>query len=209
MCGGAPSFIKVILSRQLQMGYNRSYKHPVVSVGLLDAYHTAIASSLFKKERSKKELGCESALNCNFRSVEWNLLEDARVFRVPNDTVMDVQCSTEVEIGVITPQNLPFPRSIHFKKEVLRSFASLCWWPATVEYDWFCKEKQCAIFLSTFHTVFPHPTHQMYMYTNTARGALLYHTTLSIESSTTAAQNLQRHLKEPALVLDPVELQDV
>lgn len=92
----------------LQMGYNKNLENPFVRVGRHRAYYRAIASSLFKKERSKNEYGCESISYCNFWSVEWNLLEGGTgFFSCPECDTYWCSLFHYVEIGLIAPRNLP------------------------------------------------------------------------------------------------------
>lgn len=85
--------------------HNKCFEHVFVHVGRSDACHSAIASSLFEKERFKNECGYESTLDCIFRWVKWNLLQDTKVFRVLNATVMGVHCPIELEMDFIAPLN--------------------------------------------------------------------------------------------------------
>ncbi|GFV83469.1 hypothetical protein TNCV_982321 [Trichonephila clavipes] len=70
MCGGSPSCMKVIESRHWCCsiwGATKFSKMFLLPPGRHGAGHRAIASSLFEKERSKNECGCESTPDCNFR----------------------------------------------------------------------------------------------------------------------------------------------
>lgn len=91
---------------------------------------------------------------------EWNGIcwKVWEIFRVPNVTIIGVQCTTEVKMDIITPQNLSWPRCIHLnyrkKMSMQRSVSSSWRYQATVNKIWVIVYRtQCTIFLSAFYTL--------------------------------------------------------
>ncbi|GBO34003.1 hypothetical protein AVEN_105839-1 [Araneus ventricosus] len=73
------------------------------------------------KIRSNDKGSHKTTPYCNFVRIQGMFLDRVRVFRYPNSTTEYVNMPIDAKVGIVTPQNVPWPKDVnHHSSEELK-----------------------------------------------------------------------------------------